>query len=77
MTTDRDLSLPADNSHERSCLLASFEKAAKFETCLLQIIGGAFWVQLHKKKLYRKILSSTLIELPSCKIRIFSLALLL
>ena len=31
-------------------LFAIFEKAAKFETPLLQIIGGTLWVKLQKKK---------------------------
>ena len=54
-------------------LFAIFEKAAKFETCLLQIVGGTLWVKLPKNK--KRNLE--LIELPSRKIRIFSLALLL
>ena len=38
--------LPADDSHEISCLICYFEKVAKFENCrLLQIIGGALRVK--------------------------------
>ena len=38
--------LPADDSHEISCLICSFEKAAKILNChLLQIIGGALRVK--------------------------------
>ena len=33
--------LPADDSHEISCLIAMLEKAAKFE----KIIDGALWVK--------------------------------
>ena len=40
--------LPADDSHEISCLMCDFEKVAKFGR-LLQIIDGAFrvnWVEI-------------------------------
>ena len=38
--------LPADDSHEISCLICYFEKTAKFENCrLLQFIGGALRVK--------------------------------
>ena len=41
--------LLADNSHEISCLIVIFERAAKFEIGrLLQIIGGASWVNFIK-----------------------------
>ena len=37
--------LPADDSHEISCIICYFWKAGKFwKCCLLQIIGGALWV---------------------------------
>ena len=37
--------LPADYSHEISCLMCYFRKSIKIINCrLLQIIGGAFWV---------------------------------
>ena len=35
--------LPAENSHEISCLICYFEKAAKFVFCC-KIVGGALWV---------------------------------
>ena len=39
--------LPADDSHEISCLLCYFQKSCKIFDCrLLQIIGGALWVNL-------------------------------
>ena len=37
--------LSADDSHERACLIVSFEKAANLKLSLLQIIGGALWVK--------------------------------
>ena len=38
--------LPADDSHEISCIICYFWKAGKFrKCCLLQIIGGALWVK--------------------------------
>ena len=37
--------LPADNSHEISCLICYFQKGGKILNCrLLQIIGGALWI---------------------------------
>ena len=36
--------LSTDDSQEISCLFFIFEKVAKFELSLLQIIGGALWV---------------------------------
>ena len=40
--------LPADHSHERSCLICYFWKKQHnlklFNSCLLQVIGGALWV---------------------------------
>ena len=37
--------LPADNSHEISCLICYFLKSSKTLNCrLLQIIGGALWI---------------------------------
>ena len=37
--------LPADNSHEISCLISYICKSSKIGNCrLLQIIGGALWV---------------------------------
>ena len=37
--------LPADDSHEISCLICYFWKSSKIWNCrLLQIIGGALWV---------------------------------
>ena len=37
--------MPADNSHEISCLIYYSWKSSKIGTCrLLQIIGGALWV---------------------------------
>ena len=39
--------LPADDSHEISCLVGYFRKSGKILNChLLQIIGGALWVTL-------------------------------
>ena len=39
--------LPADNSHEISCFICYFEKAAKFEIVVCRkIIGGASWVNM-------------------------------
>ena len=38
--------LPADDSHEISCLICYFGKSGKICNChLLQIIGGALWVK--------------------------------
>ena len=40
--------LPADDSHEISCLICYFWKSSKILNCrLLQIIGGALWVNAH------------------------------
>ena len=37
--------LPADDSHDLSCLICYFRKSAKIWNCrLLQILGGALWV---------------------------------
>ena len=52
--------LPADNSHEISCLICSFEKAAKFDIdicCKLKValyglIGGVRKKYRHFKALY-------------------------
>ena len=39
--------LPADDSHEVSCLICYFLKRGKILNCrLLQIIGGALWVKI-------------------------------
>ena len=39
--------LPADNSHEISCLVYYFWKSSKIGNCrLLQIIGGTLWVKI-------------------------------
>ena len=39
--------LPADNSHEISCLICYFWKSSKIWTCrLLQLVGGALWVKV-------------------------------
>ena len=39
--------LPADDSHEISCLICYFRKGGKIlNSHLLQIIGGALWVEL-------------------------------
>ena len=38
--------LPADDSHEISCLICYFWKSSKiWNCCLLQIIGGTLWVK--------------------------------
>ena len=38
--------LPADDSHEITCLICYFLKSGKILDChLLQIIGGALWVK--------------------------------
>ena len=43
--------LPADDSHEISCLISYFWKSSKIKNCrLLQIIGGALWVKYQPKK---------------------------
>ena len=48
--------LPADDSHEISCLICYFEKAAKFEYCrLLQIIGGALRVKCEVQGTYSQL----------------------
>ena len=40
--------LPADDSHEISCLIGYFWKGGKIWNCrLLQIIGGALWVKVY------------------------------
>ena len=42
--------LPADDSHEISCLICYFLKSSKIFNCrLLQIIGGAFRVKRNKR----------------------------
>ena len=43
--------LPADDSHEISCLICYFCKNGKFFNCrLLQIIGGALSIQLMEEE---------------------------
>ena len=60
--------LPADNSHEISCLICCFEKAAKFEIVdgLLQIIGGALRVK------YRTVLQPTKFHGTITSVELFS-----
>ena len=59
--------LPADDSHEISCLICYFRKSGKILNCfLLQIIGGALWVKIlllfqerrQEKKMNRKAFTS-------------------
>ena len=46
-----EIRLPADGSHEISCLIFLFKKGSKIWNCrLLQIIGGALWVSSLKPK---------------------------
>ena len=43
----RENRLPADDSHEMSCLICNFWKSSKILNCrLLQITGGALWVSV-------------------------------
>ena len=48
--------LPADDSHEISCLILLFlKKLQNFNFCPLQIIGGAFRVNASGAKIAQKI----------------------
>ena len=58
--------LPADDSHEISCLICYFRKRSKFLNCrLLQIIDGALRVNPYPTNIYfvLKMLSSTNIQM--------------
>ena len=51
-----DICLPADNSHAISFLICKFWKSSKIWNCrLLQIIGGALWINKRVKILYLNI----------------------
>ena len=57
--------LPADDSHEISCLICYFWKSSKIWNCrLLQIIGGALWVNLYP--LFRIMFLSAFWHLSWC-----------
>ena len=46
--------LPADDSHEISCLIGYFWKSGKiWNCCLLQIIGGALWVKFFQFQIFQ------------------------
>ena len=48
--------LPADDSHEISCLICYFLKSGNILNCrVLQIIGGALWVKVQQKTFSRSI----------------------
>ena len=50
--------LPADDSHEISCLICYFWKSSKLWNCrLLQIIGGTLWVKPQAKSSWARSLN--------------------
>ena len=60
--------LPADNSHEISCLIGYFWKSREIWYCLLlQIIGGVLWVNLNHFHPIKRTIMQTFLAVAKSK----------